>query len=95
MALIIELHVKPASGKQAWGINKNGKISVSLKSPAQEGKANKELIKYIAQTLKIPQLDVEIISGLTSKSKRIKIHTAITLDQFLQACNLDAQASLF
>jgi len=95
MALIIELRVTPSSSKQAWSIDKNGKLKLLLKNAAQDGKANKELIKAIAQTLKIPQQDVEIISGLTCRTKRIKIHTAITLEQFLQACGLETQIQLW
>ena len=94
MALTIELQVKPSSSKQEWCIDKNGKLKIALKSPAIEGKANKELIKVISHALRIPQADIEIISGLTSKSKRIKIHTALTMEQFLHACGLDSQRTL-
>ncbi len=94
MAIIIELRVSPASSRQEWCVDKNGKLKLFLKNSAVDGKANKELIKVVAQTLKIPQQDVEIVSGLISKSKRIKIHTSITLEQFLQACGIDRQMPL-
>ncbi|NBQ17882.1 DUF167 domain-containing protein, partial [bacterium] len=60
-----------------------------LKSAAENGKANNELIKTISYALKIPSSDVEIISGATSQKKMIKIHTALTLDQLLNALGIE------
>ena len=49
----------------------NGLIKIAVKAPAQAGKANKELVKYLSKLL---DKNVEIISGLRSKEKLLKIY---------------------
>ena len=95
MALIIEIHVRPSSKKTEWYFDKNSILKCSLKSPPIEGKANKELIKTIAKNLKIPQHLIEIIQGLASKKKVLKIHTVLTFEQFLQALSIEKQTTIF
>ena len=52
MALIITVKVVPASGRNQWVIDKSGALKCFLKSPAEQGKANKELIKICLQKIK-------------------------------------------
>ena len=49
----------------------NGLVKIAVKAPAEMGKANQELIKFLSKLLK---KNVEIISGLTSKQKILKIY---------------------
>jgi|DewCreStandDraft_5_1066085.scaffolds.fasta_scaffold00447_37 hypothetical protein len=49
-------------------------LRVKIKAPANDGKANRELIKYLAEQFNISNRNIEIISGLTSRSKLIRIH---------------------
>ena len=48
-------------------------IKIKLASPPVDGSANEELIKLLARTFAVPKSSVEIISGLTSKSKKVRI----------------------
>jgi uncharacterized protein (TIGR00251 family) len=52
---------------------KDGRYRVYLLSSPTRGKANKELIEFLARLLKIPKHNIEIISGEKSKNKVIKI----------------------
>ena len=83
MALIISVKVVPSSGKYEWVVDKNGALKCYLKSAPEKGAANKELVKNVSKLLKVPQIDIEIIAGLTDRNKTIKIHAALTLQQFL------------
>ena len=51
----------------------NDAIKVRLFSPPVDGAANTELIRLFAKTLGVSKSDVEIVSGETSKTKRLKI----------------------
>lgn len=53
------------------GIMDDGTIKVKLTSPPIDGKANEELVKFLAGIMKIPKTNVEIISGHTSKNKLV------------------------
>lgn len=50
-----------------------GSYRVRLRSPAVEGKANEELIEVLAGHFGVAKSMVEIISGLKSKRKRVRI----------------------
>jgi uncharacterized protein (TIGR00251 family) len=69
MAEIIEVHVKPGSGKsEILGADENGVLKVSLKARAEDGKANLELIKLLTKHFGRP---AKIKSGHTGKRKLI------------------------
>ena len=46
-------------------------MKVSVCSVPEKGKANKELVEFLAKTLKIAKSNFEIISGATDKHKKI------------------------
>jgi len=69
---IIKVILKPNSTKNRiikFDSEKNA-YRIEIKAPAQENKANFELIKFLSRSLK---KDVKIIKGLKSKEKLIKI----------------------
>lgn len=67
----LNIKVQPSSGRQEIQKDIDGKISkVFLKKPAEDGKANKELEKFLSRHLK---KKVKIIKGYTSKNKIIEI----------------------
>ena len=53
------------------GIMDDGTIKVKLTSPPIDGKANEELVKFLASVMRIPKTNVEIISGQASKNKLV------------------------
>lgn len=93
--VIIEVKVVPAAGKHGWVIDKGGHIKCYLKSPAERGLANHELLKIIAQALKIPQMKVRLIRGETSRKKLIEIDKDIRPADFLKAVGIEPQMSVF
>lgn len=94
MSLIITVKVMPSSGRNAWIIDKAGILKGYLKSPPERGLANQELIDLIAKAIKISKQKVAIISGATSRIKRVKIEEQITFEQLLSALGIERQISL-
>ena len=91
MAILIEVKVVPASGKQACVLEETGIIKCFLKSPPVKGKANIELVKLISQKLKIPQYQVKIVSGGVSRRKKVKIDQDITFEQFCEKLSIKGE----
>lgn len=85
MVLIVDIKVVPSAGVNKWVLDKNGIIKCYLKSPPEKGLANKELVKLLAQAIKIPQQDVHLIGGLSSRKKTIKIMSSLSSVQQLLA----------
>jgi uncharacterized protein (TIGR00251 family) len=69
MAEIIEVNVKPGSGKsEIIGTDEKGTLRVSLKARAEDGKANLELLKLLSKHFGRP---AKIKSGHTQKRKLV------------------------
>lgn len=58
----------------------DGVWKIRLKAPPVEGRANEELVRFLAETLDAAQSEIEIEKGLGSKLKTIKIPDRIRLD---------------
>ncbi len=51
----------------------DGKLKVKIKAAPIEGKANKELIKFLAKIFNVTKSSVQIISGENNKLKTLEI----------------------
>lgn len=50
------------------------RLKMKINAIPEDGKANKEIISFLAKTLKITKADIEMIRGETSRNKDLKIH---------------------
>ncbi len=74
--VILSIRVNPKASKS--GINGliGDELKINLNAPPTDGQANKELIKLLSKTFSIPKSQVKIISGETSRSKKILLINA-------------------
>jgi len=72
-AIIFDIRVIPRSSRSEIVGEHDGALKVKLASPPVDGAANAELIKLFAKKFGVSKSDIEIVSGETSKNKRIKI----------------------
>jgi uncharacterized protein YggU (UPF0235/DUF167 family) len=70
---IIVIKAAPNSRHKGHKIMPDGTIKIYLNSVCNKGKANLELLEYLANFLNVKLQDIQIVGGLTSKVKRIKI----------------------
>lgn len=68
-----KVKVKPNSKQQKIIEESDGSLTVYLKSPPVDGKANEELIKLLADKFELPKSQIRIKSGLSSRQKLIEI----------------------
>jgi len=71
--MLLEIKVKPNSRKPRIEEGAGAVLTVYLKSPPVEGKANEELIQRLAERYGVPKSRVRIKSGHSSRSKLIEI----------------------
>ena len=72
-AVCLDIHVIPnAHRTQADGLH-DGALRVRLHAPPVDGKANKALMAWVAETLGIAKSHVSLVRGQTSKRKQLKI----------------------
>lgn len=72
-SVVLSLHIQPrASKNEVCGIQDNA-LKVRLTSPPVDGAANKLCREFIASLFDVSKSSVEIISGETSRFKRVRI----------------------
>ncbi len=72
-AVIFDVRVVPRASKSEIIGEHDGALKVRIISPPVDGAANMELIRVLAKKLGVSRNDIEIISGGTSKNKRIRV----------------------
>ena len=71
--LSFEVRVRPCAGRSAVVGEHAGALKVDLTAPPEGGKANKELVRLLAGLLGIPSGGVAVVSGETSRRKRVSV----------------------
>ena len=74
MADTVVVKVKPGSrlGPHVE-VSPDGELTVFVREPAVDGKANNAVIRVLAAHLQLPKSRVELVSGATSRFKRFRI----------------------
>ena len=75
--IIFNVRVIPRSSRSEIVGEHEGAMKVRLSSPPVEGAANSELIKLLAKKLGVSRSAVTIVSGETSRTKRLRV-TGVT-----------------
>ena len=70
--MIIDIKVLPRSSRSEVLI-RNGKLTVAVTSPPESGKATTAAIEAIAKWLKVGSSQVVLVTGKSSRNKRISI----------------------
>ena len=69
----LTVHVQPRASRTGLCGMYGDALKLAITAPPVEGKANKEVIAFLADLLKIPKRDITIISGAQSRTKRCRI----------------------
>jgi hypothetical protein len=82
--IILNLHCQPgAKVTKVVGLH-NGCLKISLQAPAIENKANELLLAWLSKQLRVPQKQIQFVSGQNSRNKRVEIWGAISPEQIVQ-----------
>ena len=76
--MILDLHVQPGASRTELAGKHGERLKVRLQARAVDGKANDDLIEFLAAHFGVPRRNVRIVSGLKSRRKRVEIVPAGT-----------------
>ena len=66
----MRIKAQPAASRNAFcEIYGEDAIKIRIKAPAVEGAANKELVKFLSKSVKVPKSDIIFKTGQNSKIK--------------------------
>ena len=79
--ITLTVRVVPRASRSEIAGYHDGALRIRVAAAPVEGAANRELIKFLSKTFRVPQNAVAIISGSNSKNKIIRITnpSAVTL----------------
>ena len=69
----ISVHVKPSAQKSEILGFKDDYLELRVAAPPDKGKANNELVAFLAKSLGVAKGDVTILSGATARRKVVSI----------------------
>lgn len=71
--VVLTLHIQPGAKKtEVVGLHGEA-LKIRLAAPPVDGKANAALLAFIAARLGVAKSQVELVSGETSRAKRVKV----------------------
>jgi uncharacterized protein (TIGR00251 family) len=72
-ALVLTLHVQPAAKRTEVSGAHGDALKVKLAAPPVDGKANAELLRFLAEAFGVPLRNVTLLRGETSRAKVVRI----------------------
>ncbi len=70
---VVRLHVQPGAGKTVVVGRHGDSIKVRVAAPPEGGRANEAVVALVAQTFDAKLASVRVVSGESSRSKRVQV----------------------
>lgn len=71
--VVVSVRLQPRASRDEVVGEMDGALKIRVQAPAVEGRANEGLIDFLAELLNLPKSAVRILSGDTSRIKRVEI----------------------
>lgn len=75
-ALLLQLHVQPGAKRTAVVGVHGGRLKIALHAPPLDGKANAELLRFLADRLAVRRAAVRLAAGMASREKAVAVACA-------------------
>ena len=69
----LSIYVQPRAARTEVAGQHGEAIKIRVAAPPVDGAANEELVRFLAERLGTPRSAVTIVSGATSRTKRVRI----------------------
>lgn len=70
---VLTLHVQPGAKRSGVAGLHGGRLKVRVAAPAVDGRANEELVSFVAEALRVPKRSVALAKGERSRDKLLII----------------------
>jgi uncharacterized protein len=70
---ILKLHIVPGARQTMVAGLHGDRLKIKVAAPPEKGRANQELLEFLAHTLKVPLKDVRLTSGASSRAKAVAV----------------------
>lgn len=72
-AVVLRVHAQPGAGRTQLVGRHGDALKVRVAAPPDQGRANTAIVALLAEQLGVPPAAVTLLSGATSRAKRVRI----------------------
>lgn len=72
-AIVLALHVQPGAARTELAGTHGDALKIRLAAPPVDGRANDELLRFLAEAFGVPRANVALLRGPSSRSKVARI----------------------
>ncbi len=73
--VVLTLHIQPAARRTGVVGRHGDRLKIAVSVPPADGRANAALIAFLAETLGLPKSGFTVLSGASSREKRVAVAT--------------------
>lgn len=73
--VLLAIRVQPGSSRPGPAGTWNDRLRIRVSAPANEGKANRELIRQLAKLLALPPSRLDLVSGERQRDKVVRVRS--------------------
>ena len=77
--LILKVRVQPRASRDELGEAQESYLKVRITAPPVDGKANADLMRFLADVFNVAKSRITLLDGETSREKRLRIESPRTL----------------
>ena len=70
---ILEVKVRPNAGRTRIRKVESGLLTMDVAAPPEKGRANRELLDFLAKVLGISRSELDIVRGKSSRNKWVRV----------------------
>lgn len=71
--LLLAVYIQPRASADSLDGTHGERLKIRLTAPPVDGKANSHLVRFLARHFGVPRRQVQLLSGESSRAKRIRI----------------------
>ena len=87
----LRIAAQPGAARTQAGGEFDGCLRLRIAAPPVDGRANTEIIRFLAEQLRVPRRAIRLLSGAGSRRKRFAVEAALDAAALRQALDPDYQ----
>jgi len=81
--LLLDCHLQPGASRIGFAGLHGERLKIRISAPPVDGKANSMLLAFLAKAFAVSRQQVTLVSGQTSRQKRVAISAPLRLPEEL------------
>lgn len=71
--LLLDCHLQPKASRDEFAWLHGGRLKIRISAPPLDGRANAQLLGFLADAFGVPRSQVELESGELNRHKRVRV----------------------